>query len=242
MVHQPEYHFCVRHSIAASLFASLFLTFVVFVSRGQAQINGAPSSVTSPGFGGRPVNGTPPSVTSLGPRGFTPQFQPTFPISPRPFHHPNEHRRHRSQSEFLGPVIYAVPVPYAVDNGPVEDSDAEDSSDYQGGPTVFDRRGSGMSSYVPGVRDVPPAHYTQANAEDPPAADNAAPPQPPTMLVFRDGHKLEVSNYAIVGATLFDLTPGHTRRIAIADLDVDATRKQNDDRGIVFQLPSAVSN
>jgi hypothetical protein len=36
---------------------------------------------------------------------------------------------------------------------------------------------------------------------------------------------------------LFDLTPGHARRVALADLDLEATRKQNDDRGVTFQLP-----
>ena len=41
------------------------------------------------------------------------------------------------------------------------------------------------------------------------------------------------------GSTLFDLTPGHRRRILIADLDLDATRKQNDERGVTFQLPQS---
>jgi hypothetical protein len=58
------------------------------------------------------------------------------------------------------------------------------------------------------------------------------------LLVFKDGRKLEVGNYAIVGATLFDLTPGHPRKIALADLDLEATRRQNDDRGVTFELPT----
>jgi hypothetical protein len=57
------------------------------------------------------------------------------------------------------------------------------------------------------------------------------------MLVFKDGHALEVDNYAIVSQTLYDLTPGHARKIALADLDLPATEKQNDDRGVTFQLP-----
>ena len=36
---------------------------------------------------------------------------------------------------------------------------------------------------------------------------------------------------------LYDLTPGHRAKIALADLDLTATAKQNDDRGIDFQLP-----
>ena len=63
------------------------------------------------------------------------------------------------------------------------------------------------------------------------------------MLVFKDGHQLEVENYAIVGATLYDLTEGHRRKVALSDLDLTSTAKQNDDRGIDFHLPAgAVAN
>jgi hypothetical protein len=228
----------VRPSISASiLFASLVLAPGAFVSPSQAQINGAPPSVTSPGFGGRPVNGTLPSVTSLGPRGFTPGPNVPFRIAPRPFRNGNEHRRRRDNT-YAYPLIYAVPVPYAVDNSAVDDP-GEDDSDYQGGPTVFDRRGSGSSSYIPGVGDVPPAHSSE-DVADPPS--DPAPAQEPTVLVFKGGQQLEVGNYAIVGATLIDLTPGHSRRIAIADLDLDATRKQNENRGVIFQLPPSLQS
>jgi hypothetical protein len=50
---------------------------------------------------------------------------------------------------------------------------------------------------------------------------------------------MEVGNYAIQGATLFDLTPGHKRKVALMDLDLEATRRQNDERGVTFQLPSS---
>ena len=49
--------------------------------------------------------------------------------------------------------------------------------------------------------------------------------------------RLEVQNYAVIGDQLYDLTPGHRRKIALAELDVIATAKQNDDRGIDFELP-----
>ena len=237
MADPTEYPISVRPSISASILcASLVLALGAFVSPSRAQINGAPPSVTSPGFGGRPVNGTPPSVTSLGPRGFNPGPNIPFPIVPRPFRNGNEHRRRRDNT-YAYPFIYAVPVPYAVDN--VVDDSGEDDPDYQGGPTVFDRRGSGASSYIPGVSDVPPAHASEAVA-DPPSGP--APDQEPTILVFKDGRQLEVGNYAIVAATLIDLTPGHSRRIAIADLDLDATRKQNENRGVIFQLPPSLQS
>jgi len=152
------------------------------------------------------------------------------------------HNQNNSQQyvEYGPTMVYGVPVPYAVDYSDTDDSASSDADDndpnYQGGPTVFDRRGSGEDSYVPPVEDVPSAQATQPD-EDYWAATE---PEEPTILIFKDGHSLEVENYAIVGATFFDLTPGHVRKIALAELDLPATYKQNDDRGVVFQLPAAM--
>ena len=57
------------------------------------------------------------------------------------------------------------------------------------------------------------------------------------MLIFKDGHQLEVQNYAVIGDMLYDLTPGRHHKIALADLDLTSTVQQNDDRGIDFRLP-----
>jgi hypothetical protein len=40
---------------------------------------------------------------------------------------------------------------------------------------------------------------------------------------------------------LYDLTGGHRQKIALADLDLTATSKQNDDRGIDFEVPSTTA-
>src|ERR1700722_3859534 len=228
-----EYHLLVRRSIPApvalfSLFAVLLLLAVV----SAAQVNAPPSSVTSPGFGGRPVNGPPASVPSVGPRGYTPGPRITFSA---PGLREEHHHRH-NYVESAPPVVYAVPIPYAVDADPTQTDDDADDANYQGGPTIFDRRGSGADSYVPPLRNFRSSRVPAGSDSDSTAPD---PPQAPTLLVFKDGHKLEVGNYAIIGATLFDLTPGHPRRVALADLDLDATRKQNDDHGVIFQLPQA---
>jgi hypothetical protein len=244
-----EYHSAVRRCIPASV-AVLALTFLpaLLLSSSQAQINGVPASVTSPGFGGRAINGTPPSVTSLGPRGFAPnagvQFFSSFPRHDRDLHnhdlhnhnHDREHHRRSHDSFPYYGGLYAVPVPYAADtqsDADDNDNDNEEDPDYQGGPTIFDRRGPGAEAYVPPVQNPRPAHATQSATYDP----APEPPQPPTVLVFKDGHQLEVENYAIVGQTLYDLTSGRPRKIALADLDLEATQKLNDDRGISFQLP-----
>jgi hypothetical protein len=62
---------------------------------------------------------------------------------------------------------------------------------------------------------------------------------PATVLVFRDQHKLEVENYAIVGNALWAFSPQHTERIPLAALDLTATAEANDDRGVAFRIPAA---
>jgi len=250
-----EYHKGVQRSSSASfrLFGMfvfpLVLAFAVVLSvtsASFAQINGAPPSVTSVGFGGRAVNGTPSSVTSVGRGGYAPNgFGPN---AGRGFHNQfshdgGHHRHHAVNGDAYYPYVYALPVPYSVD---MDNSDQEDDdSYYQGGPTVFDRRGSGRDSYIPPTYPGPahsrPAGTESAQADsvqtDPPAAPET--PQPTTVLVFKDGHQMEVGNYAIVGQALYDLSPGRPRKIALADLDLSATQKQNDDRGVSFQLPTS---
>ena len=58
-----------------------------------------------------------------------------------------------------------------------------------------------------------------------------------TELVFRDKHTEEVQNYAIVGQTFWILNAEKARKIPIAQLDIPATRKVNEDRGVDLQLP-----
>ena len=84
----------------------------------------------------------------------------------------------------------------------------------------------------------PPAQWETFDEPFATPGEQAAPSdQPQTVLVFKDGRQTEVQNYAVVGSTLYDLTPGRYRRIALADLDLTATTKQNDDRGIDFKVP-----
>lgn len=232
-----EYHFSVRHLISSSVaLCGLIFASPMLVSSAQAQINGAPASVTSPGFGGRAVNGPPASVTSVGPRGYASNAPFSFSNPVQKFPHEGNTHRRRHYGDYIPALTYAVPVPYAVDEnaGNNDDADPDNDPNYQGGPTVFDRRGTGERSYVPPVNNVPKPH-----AEDQSSVEAAEPePAPnPTVLVFKDGRKFEVGNYAIVGATLYDLTPGHPRRVLLSDLDLDATRQQNDERGVFFQLP-----
>jgi hypothetical protein len=76
---------------------------------------------------------------------------------------------------------------------------------------------------------APPPLNTQPSAEQP----------SPAVLVFRDGTRKEVDNYAIFGPTLIAFVSHGTQKIRIADLNVAATEKANESRGIDFRLPGA---
>lgn len=60
---------------------------------------------------------------------------------------------------------------------------------------------------------------------------------PPTILVFHDGSRVEVRNYAIVGKTIWSLSETRSEKYPLADLDVDKTVQVNEQRGIEFTPP-----
>jgi len=72
------------------------------------------------------------------------------------------------------------------------------------------------------------------SAEAPTAAEEKPPA---TLLVYRDGHQMEVQNYAILGKTLWVFSAQATRRVPLADLDLTATQRVNGDRGVDFSTP-----
>ena len=246
MMSKLGYHSGMRGRNLAVVAA--FVVLSLFILPASAQINGVPASVTSIGFGGHfNAPGVPASVTSIGPLGLvprTPFFTQQFCClnsASRGGQH-QQFRHHQHQQFFGGgPVAYAVPyaVPYPV---PVEAEPEEPADEaYNGGPTIFDRRGTGQPApyeFRPNVNSPTPPEAAPAPA--PAEAEAPVSDQPQTVLVYRDGHQEEVSNYAIVGDLLYDLTPGHRRKIALADLDLHATSQQNDSRGIDFVLPPGV--
>ncbi len=78
----------------------------------------------------------------------------------------------------------------------------------------------------------------QASAAKPPEpeAQRQPPPenQPTKILAFRDGHRSEIKNYALVGKTLWILTEQRAQKIPVSDLDMEETKRLNDDRGLTF--------
>jgi len=258
MVSKLRYDLYVKGLNSATVAAILVraLIFLALVPASNARINGTPASVTSINSGGHlnSAPGVPASITSLGPNGLQPRnpffdqsaccINPLFPVNPNP----PLIRRHRHQRGQFFPgggevyIPYAYPVVGEYDSGDTaaDQQGNQPEEDYRGGPTIFDRRGPGTpAAFYAGAYPQRPSR-PQTETEAAPAASPAetpVPDLPATVLVFKDGHQLEVQNYAVIGDTLYDLTPGRHRKILLADLDLTATTKQNDDRGIDFRLP-----
>lgn len=199
-------------------------------------IHGVPPSVTSFGFGGHTgFHGVPPSVTSL-------NFGNVHTgVHQRPFNF-RPHRNRGLVSPFYGGYYYAPYDYYVMDPG-VDDSMEEE--DAQPGPTIFDSHGASGRDYArpqPRPEDDYRADLKREREPEESAIQEPVADQPQTVLVFKDGHQQEVSNYAIVGGTLYDLSDGRAKKVRLAELDLTATMKQNDDRGLDFRLPAGVKN
>lgn len=235
-------------TVAALALVAGALILLTTASSANAQINGTPASVTSTNFGGRlnSAPGVPASITSLGPNGIQPK---------NPFNQANPNppliRRHHHQSGQFFPAGGGVYVPYAYPVVGEYDGDAsadqqqnqqqeQEQENDRGGPTIFDRRGPGTPArtYADAYSQRPSRSQPAAEfAPGDPPVETPVPDQPQTLLIFKDGHQLEVQNYAVIGDTLYDLTPGRHHKIPLAELDLTSTAKQNDDRGIDFRLP-----
>ena len=88
------------------------------------------------------------------------------------------------------------------------------------------------SARVPRPADSGSQAQADRNTEKLPATPDLA-----TVLVFRDQRIQEIKNYAIVGKTLVVIADQRQRKIPLADLDLDATTKLNEERGVDFQIP-----
>jgi hypothetical protein len=214
---------------------------LVTANYSAAQFHGIPPSVTSiqnhfPPY----LPNISPSVTSLGPRGGV--GRPAFPVYPPFPGHSGQGFRNRNGFR-SGFSTGAWIAPYY---GPAYD----DSYAYDAGGAPYMYSGPPPEQTLHIVVDLPAARRTVAedDEDDPPlaiaskstrngnAADADAKPIDPTVLVFRDGHQQEVTNYAIMGQTVY-VFDHRTQKIALTDLDVAATIKVNDDRGVDFHVP-----
>lgn len=110
-----------------------------------------------------------------------------------------------------------------------------DQDSYAGAsyPAPYPENDSGLQRDVQALNGKIDRLQADVEARNRPKTDQ----EPATALVFRDQHIEEVRNYAIAGGTLWILNAQAAKKIPLAQLDLPATVKMNDDRGVDFQVP-----
>jgi len=126
------------------------------------------------------------------------------------------------------------------DHGPSYDEDYERNRQIAAEMNAQNLEEMRMRQQDPeGDQDIYAPSSPAPRAVDPPPSKGESI-MPATVLVFRDQHKQEVENYAIVGQTLWNFSSQRTEKIPLADLDLEATAKANDDRGVTFRVPATL--
>ena len=228
-----------------------------------AQIHGTPPSVTylRPGFPTTTL--PPPSVTSMGPYGYSgcvgciPNYAAQLARRTGNGGYRSGYRNGFNHRHFYGNgltgayvVPYYEPYPVYLTPYPYVEVDPGNAGIYDPLASAAEPPGSGANlapANGPGTYyAAPSSDSASAPAAAPAAAVSAPAPAPskdnigsqqPTTLVFRDGHQLEIQNYAISGGQVYNYSGKGPRRIPLFDLDLDATRRVNDEHGVQFQLP-----
>jgi hypothetical protein len=141
-----------------------------------------------------------------------------------PFHHNRGIYGRRSYYPYAG---Y-----YGWYTDPLYDTDDQDSYADEYRPAPY-REGEGLQRDVEALNGKIDRLQADVEARNRPKTEQ----EPATALVFRDQHVEEVRNYAIAGGTLWVLNEQAAKKIPLADLDLVATAKVNDERGVDFQVP-----
>ena len=210
----------------------------------EAQRRSAPRSIPSgpvriaPGFSGHPA----PRPVGMGPVRMAPVrtgiVMPSLSGQWRhgggfgnPFFRPRFFPRRRSFVQpWLVPTFWYPPFysPWS-DSQPAEEA-----------PAPPPEQNDALANQVERLTDeVERLREERAESRPPAAAPQSAVDEKaaPAVLVYRDGHRDEAQNYAVLGQTVWVFGEQGSRRIALADLDLEATKRLNDERGVEFVPP-----
>lgn len=160
------------------------------------------------------------------------------------YHSPGRNGYGRSgQSRYLPLAVYSMPYYYPdlyADPGAAGNADMPPPAGYEPDPSQglaaelasLHREVSEMRQMLQG----PPPEEQQgpSAAMAQPPAPPSAPPAPPLVLVFRDGSRTEVRDFAVIGETFWDLSSRPTRKIALAQLNLEASIQATEARGAEF--------
>jgi hypothetical protein len=147
----------------------------------------------------------------------------------------------------LAPLAPPTPPPQVVIVQPANTADTPPETKSE--PLLIELQGNryvrfgGRQQSAERGTNAPPDN-AEANLGKSSSQQPAKPELPPTVLIFRDGHREQVPEYAIVGNTLYARgdywQSGHwTKNIQVSSLNIPETVRANHENGVKFLLPSA---
>lgn len=173
----------------------------------------------------------------------------TFPSSgtvPVTIAHPGPHRIVRPIVPGAVPIFFGadepgtvvinniVPVPEA----PVKTPTIEEQP--AAAPLIIERQGDRwvrrhLTSTAPARQGAPTESENQL------LPTHAPQLLPDITLVFRDGHREDVTTYMIFAGSLYHSTPAWApqQQVRLSSLDLPATESINRERGLVFRIPNS---
>ena len=159
-------------------------------------------------------------------------------------------------ADYLPSAAYgaASPSPVIILQPPSSAAPAPAPSPTPASPLMIELRGdryvqvsgpdsSGAQMISPEKSDPTPTPARRSHSPSSAPIHTAAAELPPAILVFRDGHREQTSNYTIADGVLYasgDYTNGSwNRKIELSSLNLPETIQSNQSRGVRFQLPSS---
>ena len=216
--------------------AIALLAVAVFTSPLKAQMRSMRATAAPPPPAANPSSGRSGVTFNFGHSRFTHRFGPRTIFFGAPYFYPD-------YDDYISePVEPPPPQVVVVQSAPAATQVPAAAPE----PLLLEWQGDHWVRVTSYGQPAPAVSSQESNRRSAPARSSAAQPPPelpPAVLVFRDGRKEEVSSYTIVSGTMYTKadywTSGFwTKKIQIADLDLPATFKLNQERGVNFALPA----
>jgi hypothetical protein len=201
-----------------------------------------PGPGPSPAFRGMPPAGSGAATAFHGSVGVAP---PLFYGRPGAVYGRHAPGIYPPRTVFVPPPYYGYFSPYMW-SAPVYSSPVYIGPDYVSSPIVQSASTSNEAALSYELQRLS-REIEQLRAEQSVRALVPAQPAPvpmlearaiPTVLIFRDGRRVEIQNYVIVGQTVWIVDENTSTKISVEELDLEATQKENQSRGVRFPLPA----
>ena len=162
-----------------------------------------------------------------------------------PFHHGHGFHRSFNRYGYGFYPYYGWYSPFWDWNNSSYDSRDDSATAYAALQHQTDAQIDRLSNEVEELREERASAQSQPSVPRPPvqtSAETRSDQDLPVILVFLDKHIQEVRNYAVANEVVVAFDGTRTRKYPLIDIDLAATMKLNDERGVNFNVPPPIMN